>query len=552
MFLIEVSMLNIKNYMFCKDFDIKAKFADQFKLTLRKPTRRRRKRVRESKEENKENIDYDIEDLSQTEYLEMKLKTGEAVLLPSNVLKLSMLMKTCPLEVTLWRRSPPFPLGSTKIKWNQIFWSYLNYAYGGKRASPVTVIENVDLYNDTTYKLVASARLKIKLSYLRYRPMMSLPLHAMSEERKGYDDVTACKTTLEPLAVSPTFRQIQESFQEAMDNVPPDQMFLLLPEVKQPYIVEEVDEVPKEKECSNDNRTSLLSMGVMSSGASTKSSYTTISEYNRELNRLTILSLTKSETKLTDDFKKVLDITRSRSISAFDIFDRYNPHDYIFLNKNQSFADQQYTVGYMALMNKGKNNMTKLEKQKETCSCKSAKPCTCADNISKIADPCVVECKGLTCEQDMLPPPDDRVLLGLAQPCCEVQELHGEMKASIRGGIGPGEKPCECTCPCTFDFIKKTDYCKICGGYQTAKGDLDDTTVHPCPMFHQEVPDKKVDANISKKKKKTGSGGDDDKYRDLDEARFKFNYGYQGIRMYCFFLLFFIILHFSALGLSTE
>lgn len=563
MFLVEVCIQTFRSHMFCKDFDIKAKFADVFQMILRKPSWRRRRKAHGDNGEMKEIIDLDVEDLSQTEYLEMKLRTGEAVLLPSNVLKLSMQMKTCPLELILWRRSPPCPMGSTKIPWNHVFWSYLSHAYRGKRISPVTAIENVDFYNDTTFQLVACAKLKIKLSFLRYRAR-SLPQQVVSDEQKLFgdeDEITPyqssigkqthenkdkqpkAKPTLEPLAVSPTYREIRQSFQEAMNSLPFDQKFNLLPRDKQPYIVEELDDIPTTKLWSSQN---IALQPTKAMSESTKSSYTTVSKSDTELNRLTILSLTKSEMKFTGDIKKLEDLTRSRSISAFNMLNRYNPLDYIFLNKDQPFADQQYTVGYMAQVKKVKKPGEPREKRGDSnaCACKSDKPCVCAANIGKIADPCVVECKGMSCERDMLPPPDDRVLLSLTKSCCEVQELHGEMKASIRAGTEPGEKPCECTCSCTFDFVKKTTYCKICGGYETTKGDLDDITVHPCPLFHKDVLENKgIVTEVKKKRKQVVT---DDKDRDLDESRFKFNYGYQGIRMYCssFFFVIYILIYY--------
>uniref|UniRef100_A0A2A4J5U4 DUF4776 domain-containing protein n=1 Tax=Heliothis virescens TaxID=7102 RepID=A0A2A4J5U4_HELVI len=178
--------------------------------------------------------------------------------------------------------------------------------------------------------------------------------------------------------------------------------------------------------------------------------------------------------------------------------------------------------------------------------------------------------------------------------CCDTTEKVEEVIGGMTAKMKFGSEPCYCECECQFGFIKKTTFCDICGGYEVFGDEYAKTPgfelPFPCPIFHKladknrlmkistsgsdtkrdkkevsepkkkEVPEPKKDkkeAVDQKRDKKEASESKKDKKEPADskkekkgtekviesekettkkgkqkkkDDKFKFNYGYSGIR----------------------
>lgn len=588
MFLFEIVVEEIQSFINYKDFSILTQFADLFSLHLKNPNdldvsfpKRPRKKIKRKKVR-------DTKPKAKTPLVEPKVKVGQSILIPNNVGSLILNMRTYPLQLTLCPKSDPgYALGSTNIPWGSAFIDYLHNLIKNHDVPPVTVEGGYNVFDEISSKRMATIKMSIKLSCLKDK--LTTQFRSLSEDNPQTFMYTGFNSN--PTTILSTIKQKEDNTNQDSTNQTDiiDETGI----IKTIYSGgRKFKHTKKENNKTTTPKISEPQKDVIIPKQTNLNRFTEIDDDSellepKDVINERIIDLVKSDTDL--EVNKQIAVIRSKSYSSLEYESHLSTLNYIFGDRKGPYGNQVYYVGYFTVENDSghpskdtiKSSENKSEKSDPQGSeeikekfkfklCDSECPMfkkgskgkslseshlsldLPADKASFIT---VTKCKQVECNakkyREPPPPPDDRVLLDLTslhKQCCEkVEKVVGGMKAKMT--IDKNSKdPCYCSCECTFGFEKRTTYCNICGGYELVGDELSRipgiNMPFPCPVFHKLVDKNKgkpVSATgsdtkkRSEDKKKTGVESEKEskkgKKKKKDD-RFKFNYGYQGIRTY--------------------
>lgn len=101
---------------------------------------------------------------------EPAIQAGQSVLFTSTAEFLTQLMKTCPMEVSLWNKEEnPVFIGSTLVHWDPVFFEYLVKVFSCLDTPPPFVKDEYNVFQEGTSKILAKITLQVKLSNLTDR-----------------------------------------------------------------------------------------------------------------------------------------------------------------------------------------------------------------------------------------------------------------------------------------------------------------------------------------------------------------------------------------------
>lgn len=101
---------------------------------------------------------------------EPAIQAGQSVLFTSTAEFIIQLMKTCPMEVSLWNKEEdPAFIGSTLVHWDPVFFQYLVKVFNCQDTTPPFVKDEYNVFQEGTSKILAKITLQVKLSNLTDR-----------------------------------------------------------------------------------------------------------------------------------------------------------------------------------------------------------------------------------------------------------------------------------------------------------------------------------------------------------------------------------------------
>lgn len=601
MFLLEVIVEELNSYIKCKEFHLRVQFANVFTLNLKDPNEVQEVFSKALKQKNiKKRIKVNkIRTFTKKAQGTPKVKTGKSILFTSNVNSLISNMKMYPMQLFLWDKDKPEDrIGSTNIPWNTLHIDYLNKVYRKREPTPSAISGEYNVFNEITSKRMATVKLNIKLSCLKDR--ITTQFRSLSED--NHDTFLYTGLLSKPTTILSTVRgKLEELLEDAepmkssyisgkltlneLESTSTIKIINSLNQILKEHVIASSEEFTVSYHRSNTNIVHELC------GNNKPISNLINSRTEMDKNNHLIISKCKSCSSINRDNCKMLDY----------IFGDYNgsfgnkvycagyftvENDFKKSKESSRSSLEQQSSGKSAADFKGINFQIsdnecpnrKLDGNlcsKSSCSLESANQIDNLINITK--------CKQVNCDNrdhsKLQSPPDDRIFLDRSnfnKECCDISEkveqIVGEMKAKMKF---EGD-PCYCSCECTFGFTKKTTYCAVCGGYEKTGEDLAREQrldmPFPCPTFHKLVDKNKLktwstsgSSAFSKRKadesqrslklgvksttseknsivaNKSAESGKDAKKGKKKDDRFKFNYGYQGIRTY-FYINFYIAL----------
>lgn len=570
-FVFEISLEDLKSYVTCTKFRIICQFQDVFKVQLRNP-----------------NEVYAASIISKKKGKRKKCRIGvapkfvvpcQAAMVVTKVDSLISLMRQYPIELILWSKDESCALGLSEIPWNPLFIKYLQHP-DRTNLPPKSFKDKYEVFDEYTSRRMAVVTLNIKVTQLKDIPqeILTPELHVVSKS----DVTTETMFNAENTGTIKTiysggkynFHKHSKDKNKSKVEVP------TTPELKEKKLKQEVTQL-KEDTDKDVNVPQQMSV-VKSTGIVEKS----------------IASLVRSQSDL--DSCKHIALRKSKSYSAIDVKERLNTLNYIFreLNpplRNTQFRNQVYWVEYFTVqkdspteikdsvktsLSLGPSDMQSTISEKTAQSPKSYfkfKVCGSACKIEGVdKNPCfenicstdlpleaarlinlrkcteTVECNNKR-ERGSLLPVDKPLFLKMPKATYEkVEEIQGGVEAKMK----LGDDPCYCTCECRFGFVKRSTFCKVCGGFEKVGEDIAEITTDPfpCPIYYNlDQKKKKKDDGTSavERSKKTKVAKDESeiekgerkaKMKKKVDDRFKFNYGYKGIRMYLKWYYFELIL----------
>lgn len=586
MFLFEIVVEEIKSFIQCQEFNITSQFADLFTLNLKDPsdlevaipkhTRKKTKRkskVRDSKAKIVKAAEPPVES---------KIKIGQSILIANNVESLKENMMKYPMQLTLWHKvDHQRVMGSTNIPWSTAYIEYLNDLIRQREVPPVTVDGTYNVFDELYSRRMATLRMSIKFSC--FKDKVTTQFRALSEDDPDTFMYTGFNS--KPTTILSTVKEKKVSKHNvAVDASNPGTIKTIYSGGKKKF-------KRSNKDKNSKATTKQIHSGMMQP-KKTKANLNRFTEtaeqqsacpvepeqaIEKENLNENVVDLVKSDTDL--EVNKQVAIIKSKSYSSLEYGSNLNTLNYVFGDRKGPFGNQVYCVGYFTVLNENENPPSKSPsktsaKQSQNVSLSSVEkyrfnPCQhhCPGrkhshislDLPKDASHLisVTKCNHVECDakehKEPPTPPDDRILIDLSsikRECChKVEQVVGGMTAKMK--VGQEHDPCYCTCECTFGFTKKTTYCNICGGYEISGDELSRRPASdmpfPCPIFHKlgdkrgksisaSGSDSKRNVKASKKSivDKSAESEKDSKKgkKKKKDDRFKFNYGYQGIRTY--------------------
>lgn len=540
-FLFEISLEDLKSYTPCSKYRIKCQFQDVFTVHLRNPNElyaeSRISKKKGKRNKNRMGVASDC------------VVPCQAVMVVTDVESLISLMRQYPIELILWSKDQSCSLGLSEIPWNPLFIKYLQRP-DRVHLPPKSFKNKYDVFHEYTSKRMAVVTLNIKLTQLNNIPQ-GIPL---SVARSDVDNET--KLSIENFGTIKTVYSGDKS-KFCKNNQ------------TMPTRTKPKQEVAQLKKDTYKDDISLQTSITKNTGKVQKS----------------IASLVRSQSDL--DSSKNIILRKSKSFSAIEVKERLDTLNYIFGELNAPFRgaptrNQVYWVEYFTVK-KGSHTETKASVE---CGCPSSintatseatsrspksyykfKVCGSACKIEGVDEnPCfenicstdlpleaarlinlrkcsnVVECDDKRKRGSLLPEHKPLFLTMPKAKYGQIEEIEGEVEAKVK----LDGDPCFCTCECRFGFVKRSTFCKICGGFEKVGEDMAEITTDPfpCPIYYNLEKKKKMKDDSSthiERSKKTKLAKDESdidkdeikgkKKKNIDD-RFKFNYGYKGIRMY--------------------
>lgn len=101
---------------------------------------------------------------------EPAIQAGQSVLFSSTAEFITQLMKTSPMEVSLWNKEDgPVFIGSTMVHWDPVFFQYLVKVFNCQDPPAPFVKDEYNVFQEGTSKIMAKITLQVKLSNLTDR-----------------------------------------------------------------------------------------------------------------------------------------------------------------------------------------------------------------------------------------------------------------------------------------------------------------------------------------------------------------------------------------------
>ena len=515
MFLFEIAIKDLKSYRRCNEFIVTAEFEDVFKICFTNSmlnSASKNVRLMKLKEKYRQKVNFRRKASDNVRFL-----NRQSILITQKSSSLISNMKQHPLEISIYNRiNSSSKLGICNVPWSRFF---IKYIRKNKRNSPLEVQGKFNIYDEINLKRIATIDMTIKLLYLGEKNINQLK--TVTSDYINYSRNTPLGIKARDINLSRTVNDLLKTTSEKVIN-----------------------DVLK-----------YVPMKIRS-------------ESNIICNMMPLVK---------------------KSLSCSSINNKgHNILQYIFGNIEGPLNNKVYCVSYFTVENdKNDTDSPKVtETESQPASTPKIKFTRCDSKCQNVSDSAysldlsegaaqieVTKCKEINCNsrdhRKLPPPPDDRILLDLTntrKDCCEkIEEIVGGVSTKMK----IGEDPCFCTCECTFGFVKKTTYCNICGGYEIIGDELtrkpESEMPIPCPFFHKLVDKSKLKTwstsgsegkrkddskvmktsssqkgvtsdkrtTIASDKKSVESEKDSKKGKKINQNdRFKFNYGYKGIRTY--------------------
>lgn len=551
MFLFEIAVEGLKSYTE-KEFHISLQYGHVFTLDLKNPNKienkpkkfkKRKVGVRHFQKSEKE----EALEQQESETFSGKLQSGQSILLASDISSLESSMHHVPMELSLWADdSMREKLGSSQIPWSPVYLEYLHKVNHRRNPAPAVVSGGYDIYDDYTSKRLATIRLNIKLT--RLTDNTTLPSSPEEDTRNDNSKVASFTSTKDQSLskLDTTFDMKAGTIKTSYGSENLSSRLGSANKIYTKMVTEKPVNIDVIKEYSPSNELDDKNELI----------HSIIGENRNSLSKSSIsrLANTVRSNSQTDVRRNQQISTVNRTKSCLSIKEaQYNILNHIFGDTQAPLHDKTYYVGYFTVENDRRSDdrvcMQNSPYNIRVCdesSCPSPKDdhgaciesICCDDLLNKAAEHInITRCKDVRCRDAKHPalpePPDERILIditNLNKDCCAVQTVE-EVTGGVKAQMKLSEDKCFCECSCSFGFVKKTTYCEICGGYEKAGEDFPEKPPRdapfPCPIYHKY---KKAKAPVEVTKKKPGC----DKYKFKKDDRFKFNYGYTGIRTYFF------------------
>lgn len=555
MFLFDIVIKNIKSHKEDKKFRLTAQFGNVFNILLKNPktvslTTKLDKAKFNEKFKTKKNI-------SIKKSFGRNARKGQSIIIISKPTVLLTKMHKYPLQICVWEDNKlDCKLGSTTLPWNKIYTNYLRNIQKNPEILRPYSEGFYSVYEESNTKRILSLEMSIKLTYLGNK--RTSHIGSISEDMANfiYTNAISKRNTV--------FSAVRETkSNNKYYNVCSTKLSII--KNKKKHII--MEENQKENISNVPEKIVYPLQAVMSD------SKIAINEEQKDINKT--ISCSSLYGKRNNPLKYIFgDPNGSFGNKVYYVG--------YFSVKNDSSSPNSTKVSDDENLQKRSQSIKKFTFKKCDTECKGRRGTSSNSEISlnlseEAAKINVTKCQEIDCnERDhrkLPPPPDERILLDLSNirnNCCnETKEKIEEVKGGLKAKMKIGKDSCFCTCECTFGFTKKTTYCNVCGGYEVAGDELAKKTIQempiPCPIFHKVIDKNKLktwstSGSESKKKaddqkilkvsssqkavasdkrhavteKKSVESEKDSKKgkKKKSDERFKFNYGYKGIRTY--------------------
>lgn len=552
-FLFEVFIEDLKSYETCTNFRIKCQFQDVFKVQLRNPNDvyaesfipKKRCKRKKSKV------------VVTPGYL---MPSSQAAIVITDVESLISRMRQYPIELILWSKDKSCSLGLSEIPWHPLFIKYLQDPQSENLPSK-SFTNKYDVFDEYTSRRMAIVTLKIKLTQVKDIPQdILLGLSSTpSEDTSGTILTTENSGTIKTIYSSSkyNFHKLSRNKNKSKEEKPTS------PAPKK----ETLQQTMQVKEDTDKDNVSLqLSI-----------------RNNTEKIEMSVASLVRSQSDLNSG--KLIALRKSKSYSSIEVRQRLAKLNNIFAELNPPLRSRVYWVEYFTVEKEDTPTASKRTSNKSSpsqsifkssisertgqspkgyfqfkvcaseCKIEGVDTNPCFENICSTDLPeeaarlislrkCtnVVECHDKKPRGSLLSEDKPLFIKMPATTYEKVEHVQGGMEAKMK--LGDQTDPCYCTCECTFGFVKRSTFCKVCGGFEKVGEDIAEITTDPfpCPIYYNldQKKKKKDDAASSSERTKKKSikdepepdKGETKKTKKIVDDRFKFNYGYKGIRMY--------------------
>lgn len=595
MFLFEIVVEELKSYVDCKEFYIRSQFADVFVLNLKDPNElatllSKQKRKLKKKKVTVRNVQTPIR---KPEAPEGKVQSGQSILFASNIEILIARMKRYPIELTVWDKDDTEnSMGSTHIPWSPVFIEYLHKITIKQSPAPVFISEGYNVFDEYSSKRMATIRLNIKLTYLKDK--ITTSFRSLSEDNQKtfmYTGFNSKATTILSTIKDNPVNLMEETGIIKTIYSGGKRRFKSTKKAK-PKVSKKAAEpnnIVKEKEYEPNKETIAVEpiidlINTPDKKCNVNQSIVSLvkSETDLDRNKLIEVMKTKSCTSVKQDQYNILNYIFGDSkgpygnqIYCVGYFTVENDFSKSPATSPSSKASAKTTSEKSDDSPRGRykfrvcDSQCPSQKTGEGCSqsvCSLDLPEEAADLIT------ITKCKHVECDnkkhKEVPEPPDERILIdlkNLTHECCDVSQTVEEVTGGMNAKMKFKEDNCFCSCECSFGFVKKTTYCGICSGYEKPGEDFSrkpPNAPFPCPIFHKLVDKSKLKSwstsgsdtkkkaddssrNLKPGAKSIGSAKSDKNAESEKDSkkgkkkkkddRFKFNYGYTGIRTYIHF-----------------
>lgn len=495
-------------------------------------------------------------------------------------------------------------MGSTHIPWSPVYIEYLHKITIKQDPAPAFVSGGYNIFDEYSSKRMATIRLNIKLTYLKDKITTSFrSLSEDNQKTFMYTGFNSKATTILSTINDPPVDIMEETgiiktiysggkrrLKTASKTKSKNTKKAAKTDDPASVFSNEIKEFEPHEE-SQDVDKLLDFIGLPDKKCKVNQSIVSLVKSDTDLERTKQIEVikTKSCTSVNQDQYNILNYIFSDTKGPFG---------------NQVYCVGYFTVENdfaqsSATSPSSKESVKETSEKCDNCSkgryqfklCDSQCPIkkadgSCSDSVCSLDLPeeaadliTVTKCKEVDCDnkihKEVPEPADERIQFMLkSHECCDVNQTVEEVTGGMKAKMKFAEDDCFCSCECTFGFVKKTTYCGVCGGFEKPGEDFSwkppegkSTLPFPCPIFHKLVDksklkswstsgsDTKKKADDSQRNLKAGAksigSAKSDKNAESEkdskkgkkkkkDDRFKFNYGYAGIRTY--FLFFFIII----------
>lgn len=571
LFLIEIKIEDFVSFVKCREFGILCTFSDLFALDIKDPRIIHKKTKDQSALTRKSTLTSSFNEKSR----KPKPHAASSIIISYDVKRLISKMEKMPMIIFLRKKFKTVrEFGFMQYEWEKLYIDYLrNLDFNKELPQPIETVKKCTILNDTGKKKIACFKTIVKLSLVRDKSSVisdtivsNPPSQAIVPHKGDLSKDINNEIEIDEAIKSDNNKSLITTFKSN------EKLHITL---------------------SEDSLIDVQGLDIdMDINVYKKSNVNELKTWKTEMSH-SITDMNKSKYVTTRKSKSTSAI---QALQTFNILNYIYSH---MCCPRQSFLPKKpvYVVGYFTVEpNKSDSKSgagspsvkvsqtdksddayrtTISDVNKSSSSSSSESVCI----FSKDAELSVTECKKVECEnrvhRKVHTPPDPQVLLDLEnlnKICCDKTQKVEEVVGGVTAKMKVGKDPCYCTCECTFSYTKKTTLCGICGGYEKLGEEYDYAPKHtfpmPCPVYHKLMDKNKLKAlstsgSDTKKKDDSGqksvrtgskSGTSSDKRsiaekksesekdrkkpkKEKKDDRFKFNYGYKGIRTYFMILI---------------